>query len=194
VPPLNLIGWVLFVRHKEHPMKKFAIAAVVSFTLVGWVMAEEFTLQVTKISDDGSKVTGFKAKGGKGGFGGFGKGEEVTIKLAPGLQVHKGKFDPDAMAFVKEGDDLKIAGLKTALSEVPPAGVTIGGTKLADKDKLELSMKDGKVVAKLNGKDIDLDTVQYTPKAAMITRATTDDNGVVTSVILFPAFGKKGKN
>jgi hypothetical protein len=55
-------------------------------------------------------------------------------------------------------------------------------------------MKDGKLVAKLNGKHIELATVQYTPKAAVFTRATTDDNGVVTSVLMFGGFGKKGKN
>jgi hypothetical protein len=174
-------------------MKQFAIAAVVTFTLVGLAIAEEFNLQVTKLSSDGSTVTGFKAKGG-GGKGGFGKGEEVTIKVAPGVQVYKGKFDMDAGGIVKDGDDLKLAGLKTALSEAAPVSVTVGGNKLTDKDKLELSMKDGKVVAKLNGKDIDLDTVQYTPKLPLFTRTTTDDNGVVTSVIMFGGFGKKGKN
>jgi hypothetical protein len=178
-------------------MKKFAIAALLTFALVGWVMAEEFNLQISKVSDDGTNVTGFKAKGGKGkgfggGFGGFPKGEEVTVKIAPGVQVHKGKFDPDEMAFVKDGDDLKLTGLKAALKDVNPASVTVGGNKLADADKLELSTKDGMVVAKLNGKTIDVGTVNFTPKGTVNARVTTDDAGVITSVITI-GFGKKGK-
>jgi hypothetical protein len=186
-------------------MKRFAIAAVLTFALVGWVMAEEFTLQISKISDDGTMVTGFKAKGGggKGGGGKFGggfgggfgaKGDEVTVKMAPGVQVYKGKFDPDEMAFVKEGDNLKLAGLKDALKEVNPASVTVGGNKLADTDKLELSTKDGMVMAKLNGKMIDVGTVNFIPKGTVNARVTTDDAGVITSVLTIPGFGgKKGK-
>jgi hypothetical protein len=183
-------------------MKKFVFAACFTFAFVGWVMADEFNLQITKISDNGTMVTGFKAKaggkggkGGKGGFGGgFGKGEEVTVKIASGVQVYKGKFDTDSKSFVKDGDDLKLAGLKSALSEAAPASVTVSGNKLADNDKLELTIKDGKLVAKLNGKDIDVGAVQYTPKAPVQTRVTTDDNGVITNLIIIGGFGGKKKN
>jgi hypothetical protein len=185
-------------------MKKFVIAAVATFALVGLVMAEEFNLQIAKISSDGKSVTGFKAKGfgggggkggGKGGFGGgFGggpKGEEVTVKVAPGVKVYKGKFDPDNMGFVADGDDLKLDGLMAALKEMPPASVTVGANKLAASDKLELSMKDGHLMAKLNGKDVDIDSVTLTPTGTVNTRVTTDDAGVITSILTIQGFGKK---
>ena len=93
-------------------MRKFVMAALVTFALVGVVMAEEFTLQITGISDDGSALIGTKlagggGKGGKGGKGGFGgKGEEVTVKVAKTVKVFKGKFDIENKGFAPEGDDL----------------------------------------------------------------------------------------
>src|SRR6266851_5686073 len=94
--------WCALQIPRSIPMKRFAVAALCTLGLVGFVMAEEFNLQISKINDDGS-VTGTKlamaAKGkGKGAGGGFGKGEEVTVKFAAGVKVYKGKFDTDAKA------------------------------------------------------------------------------------------------
>src|SRR5580704_9047113 len=129
-------------------MKKFVMAALCTLGLVGFVMAEEFSMQISKLNDDGS-ATGTKiaaaagAKKGKGGGGaGFGKGEEVTVKFASGVKVYKGKYDMDAKAFVKEGDDLGLVGLKNAFKDVDRANVTVGGTSLTAKDTLELTIKD----------------------------------------------------
>jgi hypothetical protein len=179
-------------------MKRFVLAAICTFALVGIVMAEEFTLQITKISDDGTSVTGTKlaiGKGGKGGKGGFGKGEEVTVKLASSVKVMKGKFDTDAKKFVGEGDDLKLAGLKAAILRAENGSVTVSGTALTDADKLELSFKNGKPMARLNGKDIDFADVRVVQKGPLNTRVTTDDSGNVTEVLLTPGgggFGGKG--
>jgi hypothetical protein len=172
-------------------MKKFAFAAIGTLVAVGFVMAEEFNLQITKISDDGTTVTGTKFKGGgKGGKGGgFGKAEEVTVKLVGDVKVYKGKFDMDAKALVKEGDDLKLTGLKNALKDREPGTVTIGGKSLTDKDTLELTVKDGRPMAKLNGKDIDANEVRVTGKAPLTARVTTNDDGTITTVIIGAGFG-----
>jgi hypothetical protein len=177
-------------------MKRQLLAAIASMTLVSFVMAEEFTLQITAINDDGS-VTGKKfAKGGKGGFG---KAEEVTVKLAKKVTVHKGKFDTDAKKFAADGDDLKLDGLKAAITQAQNGAVLVSGKAITDKDSLELSMKDGKPAAKLNGKEIPFTDVTVRGKAALNTRVTTDDDGVVTAVLITGGGGgfggkNKGKN
>ena len=181
-------------------MKRFVVAALCTLGLVGFVMAEEFNLQISKINDDGS-VTGTKlamagkgkGKGGGGG-GGFGKGEEVTVKFASGVKVYKGKFDSDAKAFVKDGDDLGLVGLKKAFKDVDKVSVTVGGNALTDKDTLELSVKDGKTAAKMNGKDIDINTVKVSGKTPLGTRVTTNDDGTVNTVLITGTGGfGKGK-
>jgi hypothetical protein len=179
-------------------MKKFVVAALCTLGLVGFVMAEEFSMQISKLNDDGS-ATGTKiaaaAKGkGKGGGGaGFGKGEEVTVKFASGVKVYKGKFDTDAKAFVKEGDDLGLVGLKNAFKEVEYGSVTVGGTSLTAKDTLELTIKDGKPAAKLNGKEVDMNTVKVAGKTPLGARVTTNDDGTVNQVILTGTGGGFGK-
>jgi hypothetical protein len=95
-------------------MRMFVSAAVMSLALVGFVRAEEFTLTITSISDDGSMVTGNKVslppKFGKGG--GFGIGEVVTVNIGKDVKVFKGKAHPDKKSIlVADGDDLKFAGL-----------------------------------------------------------------------------------
>ncbi len=164
-------------------MKRYLLAAAVSVVFVGFVLAEEFTLQITAITDDGS-VTGTKLGKGKGGKGGFGKGEEVTVKLAKDVKVHKGKFNAESKAFAADGDDLKLAGLKAAVQQAQNGNVLVAGKSLADKDSLELSMRDGKPSAKLNGKDIPFTDVSVKGKAALTTRVTTSDDGVVTTILI----------
>jgi hypothetical protein len=180
-------------------MKRFVLAALCTLGLVGFVMAEEFNLQISKINDDGS-ITGTKqamtakGKGKGGGGGGFGKGgEEVTVKFASGVKVYKGKYDADAKGIVKEGDDLGLVGLKNAFKTADQVNVTVGGTALNDKDTLELSIKDGKVAAKMNGKDVDVSTVKVSGKAPLGTRVTTNDDGTVNTVIITGTGGGFGK-
>jgi hypothetical protein len=152
-------------------------------SLGGFVLAEEFTLQITAINDDGS-VTGKKIKGGKGGFGGFGKAEEVTVKLAKSVTVHKGKFDAESKGFVADGDDLKLSGLKTAFTQAQNGAVLVSGKAITDKDTIELAVKDGKPSAKLNGKEIPFADVTVRGKSALGTRVTTNDDGAVTAILL----------
>ena len=52
-------------------MKKFLFAAVCTMTLVGYVIADEFTAVITKV--DGKNISYFKTEAGKGGKGGGGK-------------------------------------------------------------------------------------------------------------------------
>jgi hypothetical protein len=171
-----------------------------SVALVGLVVAEEFVLQITSIAEDGS-VTGNKivvGKGGGKGGKGFGKGEEVTVKVAKGVKVHKGKFDAESKAFVADGDDLKLDGLKTAVLRAQNGNVLVAGKSLADKDSLELTLREGKPSAKLNGKDIPFSDVVVVGKASLSTRVTTGDDGVATSVLIttgggFGIGGGKGK-
>jgi len=184
-------------------MKRFALAVVCTMALVGFVMAEEFTMQISSISDDGMTVTGTKVaapmaggKGGKGGKGGFGgKGEEVSIKLAKDVKVFKGKFDADSKGFAPDGDDLKMAGLKAAIANAQNGSVTVGGKALTDADKLELSVKNGKPAAMFNGKAVDFADVAVKGKAPLTTRVTTTDDGVATTVLITGGgggFGGKG--
>jgi len=181
-------------------MKRFLLATVATLAIVGFAVAEEFTLQITGISDDGTTITGNKiaggggkgGKGGKGGAGGFGKAEEVTIKVAKDVKVFKGKFDTDSKAFAPEGDDLKFAGLKTAIQNAQNGTVSVSGKALTGSDVLELSVKDGKPAAKLNGKDVAFTDVSVKGKAPLSTRITTSDDGTVTQVLVTPGGGFGG--
>jgi hypothetical protein len=173
-------------------MKRYLLAAMASLTLVGFVIAEEFTLQITAISNDGT-VTGNKIAAGKGGKGGFGKAEEVTVKIAKDVKVQKGKFDAEAKKLVADGDDLKLAGLQAAVQLAQNGTVLVAGKSITDKDALELTVRDGKPSAKLNGKDIPFADVSVKGKAALSTRVTTNDDGVVTSVLITGGGGGGGK-
>jgi hypothetical protein len=178
-------------------MKRYLLAAFVSLMMVGFVIAEEFTLQITAVGNDGT-VTGKKFATGKGGKGAFGKTEEVTVKLAKDVKVQKGKYDAKAKVFAADGDDLKLAGLQAAVQQAQNGNVLVSGKSITDKDSLELTMRDGKPSAKLNGKDIPFADVTVKGKAALTTRVTTGDDGVATSILITGGgaggFGKgKGK-
>jgi hypothetical protein len=170
-------------------MRRFVMAVMCTVALVGFVLAEEFTLQITSISDDGGSVTGTKlavpmAKKGGGGKGGFGKGEEVTVKVSKDVKVFKGKFDTDAKKQVPDGDDMKLAGLKAAIMSAQNGSVSVDGTALTDKDKLELTVDKGKPMAKLNGKDVDFAKVTVKGKGPLTANVTTDDGGTITQVLV----------
>jgi hypothetical protein len=178
-------------------MKQYLLAGMVSVMLVGFVLAEEFTLNITAVAEDGS-VTGKKIATGKGGKGGFGKGEEVTVKLAKDVRVHKGKYDAETKGFAADGDDLKLAGLKTAVQQSQNGSVLVAGKSISEKDSLELAVRDGKPSAKLNGKEIPFTDVTVKGKGPLTTRVTTGDDGVATTVLITGGggggFGKgKGK-
>jgi hypothetical protein len=88
-------------------MKKFALAVLFTVGMVGFVVADEFTAEITKI--DGTKVTYKKAM--------FVKGEKpktddkaTTTEVSAKLAVVKGKFDKDA-GKVTDGDAIE-GGLK----------------------------------------------------------------------------------
>jgi hypothetical protein len=158
--------------------------------LVGYVMAEEFTLNVTAINDDGS-ITGTKGFGGFGGFGGKGgaggkggKGEPITVKLAKDVTVTKGKFDLTEKKFVADGENVKAAGLRAAFATAQNGSVSVAGKALTGSDKLELSIQDGKPAAKLNGKDVPFTDVSVKGKGNLTVRVTTNDDGVATNVML----------
>ena len=176
-------------------MKRYLFGTMGTFLLVSFVMAEEFTLQITAIGEDGS-ITGKKIAVGKGGFGGgkggFGKAEEVTVKVAKDVKVHKSKFDAEAKGLVADGDNLKLAGLRDAIRTAQNGNVTVAGKSLSDKDTLELTMQDGKPAAKLNGKSIPFTDVAVKGKAALNTRVTTNDDGVATTVLLTTGGGGFG--
>ena len=162
-------------------MKRYLLATMVSFTLVSFVLAEEFTLQITAVGTDGT-VTGKKF--GKGAKGGFGKAEEVTVKVAKDAKVQKGKFDMEAKKIVAEGDDLKLSGLQAAFQQAQNGSVLVAGKAIAGLDTIELSIKDGKPFAKLNGKEVPFADVAVRGKASLTTRVTTNDDGVVTSILI----------
>jgi hypothetical protein len=90
-------------------MKKFAVAAICTLVVVGYVVADDYTLFITKIED--GKVTG-KKFGKKGG-----KAEEVTVILDKDAKVFKGKFDPEAKGLAKDGDAIKMDDMKSALKD-----------------------------------------------------------------------------
>jgi hypothetical protein len=131
-------------------MRKFVLAAFCTVTLVGFVLADEFTAVITKV--DGNKITYFKAKagGGKGGKGG-GKGAQkegdaITGTASASVKVIKGKFDPDAMKMVA-GDPIE-GGLTNDMFKMIDAdmGVTVTLTVAddgADKGKITQIMKGG---------------------------------------------------
>jgi len=169
-------------------MQRYLLASMVSVTLVGFVMAEEFTLQITAIGEDGA-ITGKKIKGG---FAVFGKAEEVTVKVAKNVTVHKGKVDAEAKKLAAIGDDLKLSGLRATLQQAQNGSVLVAGKALAGSDSLELSIRDGKPFAKLNGKEVPFTDVVVRGKAALTTRVTTNDDGVVTSVLITGGGGGGG--
>jgi hypothetical protein len=93
-------------------MKKFVFATVCALTLVGYVVADEFSAQITKV--DGKNISYYKTepggKGGGGGKGGFGggkrTGDEQKAVAADSCKVSKGMFDMDTKSF-KAGDAIE---------------------------------------------------------------------------------------
>jgi len=111
-------------------MKKFVLGAICTLATVGFVLADEFSAQVTKV--DGSNITYFKTKGGfggggkgggKGGKGGAQKdGDAVKATVVDGCKVLTGVFDMDSKGY-KDGDPyeggLKADAFKNASDDMP---------------------------------------------------------------------------
>jgi len=108
-------------------MRKFVAAAVVVLAVFSIALADEFTGRITKV--DGDKVTVQKMKG-------KGKniekdGDPITLPVAKGVKITKGKFDKDAKKLVA-GDEVE-NGLKNELfSAISDKGVNARITTDAD--------------------------------------------------------------
>jgi len=125
-------------------MKKFVIAALCSFALVGFVIADEFTATLTKV--DGNKI---EAKKGK-------KGEDPTIlklDLAKNVKVAKGMFDMDTKKW-SPGEEIK-DGLKSdTFTKIGDNGMQVRLTVAddgADKGKVTQILVTGKGGKKKGG-------------------------------------------
>lgn len=164
-------------------MKRYLLAAVASVMLVGFVVADEFSLNITLIDADGS-VTGEKPATKSKGV--FTDKQKVTVKLASDVRVHMGKRDPETGRFVAVGDDMKLAGLKAALPRALNGGALVDGKAIGEKDKLELSMRDDKPAVKLNGKEIPFATVKFRRAGPLTTKVTTSFDGVATTILIIP--------
>jgi len=87
-------------------MKRFVLASVCVFALVGFVLAEEFNVTITGVKTEGNTTTVTYLKKGK-------KGEEPTkgsAVLAEKAKVIKGMFNKDDQKFVA-GDAIE-GGIK----------------------------------------------------------------------------------
>jgi len=142
-------------------MKKFAFAAICTVAAVGFVMADEFQAQITKV--DGNTITYYKGKGGGGGGkggkkgGGFTKeGDAVKGTAADSIKVVGGKFDADTKKMMP-GDPIE-GGLKADMfknaSDDAPVTVTLTiADDGKDKGKIVQIMKGGKGGGKKKGGD-----------------------------------------
>jgi hypothetical protein len=102
-------------------MKKFAVAAFVVLALVGFVMADEFNANITKV--DGNTVY-YKKGGGKKGGGG---GAEEKADVTSDVKVLKGtaEFIPDPAPPAKKAGAKKAGAAKKGAAKKGAAG---GGT------------------------------------------------------------------
>jgi hypothetical protein len=109
-------------------MRRFACASFVVLCAVGLVVADEYTINISKI--DGTTVIGTK-KGAKKGE----KGPEVKLMLPAGTKVFKGKFNKDTKT-VDKGDEIPdgLASLKKSLEKAGEKGVN--AFVVTDGDKI----------------------------------------------------------
>ncbi|HYV37582.1 MAG TPA: hypothetical protein VE988_17890 [Gemmataceae bacterium] len=78
-------------------MKKFFFAAVCTFAVAGFALADEFSVVITKI--DGNKVSYYKADKGQK----LADAKEMTSTIAKDVKVLKGKIDTTALTLVADG-------------------------------------------------------------------------------------------
>lgn len=148
-------------------MKKFAFAAVFTFAVVGYALAEEINVSITKVDSDKATITYVKKAGFGGGFGGKGgKGKKkqddqpapdpVTASYTATVKVAKGEIKKD------EGGDFK------------KMTYTVG-------DEIKSGVKDD-IFTKIDEKGVN----------ARITIADDGpDKGKITQILVLPAFKKK---
>jgi len=125
-------------------MKKFVMAALCSFALVGFVIADEFTATLTKVT--GSTVEGKKGKKGE-------DAKEFKLDLAKNVKVAKGMFDMDTKKW-SAGDAIE-GGLKAdAFTTIGEKGLQVRITTAddgADKGKVTQILVTGKGGKKKGG-------------------------------------------
>lgn len=144
-------------------MKKFAFAAVFTLAVVGYALAEEINVTITKVDADKNTITYVKKAGGggKGGKGGKKKQDDqpapepVTASYAKTVKVNKGEVskDDDGKMVYKAGDEIKSGLTDDTFTKIDEKGVNARIT-IAD---------DG------------------------------PDKGKITQILVVPAFGKKKK-
>jgi len=103
-------------------MKKFAFAMVCTLAAVGFVLADEIAVTITKI--DGNKIS-YYTGGGKGKKGAEpAPKKEGTAEATSDFKVYKGKFDADTKKFVK--DEEVPGGLKADnFKDITDKGVAV---------------------------------------------------------------------
>ena len=128
-------------------MKKFVFAAICTFSLVGFVVAEDLNVTITKV--DGKTVTYYKTKVPEGGKKGKAEkdGPALTAKAAAKVAILKGVPDPDNKGMLKDGDAIE-SGLsndlfKNASEDMPVnARITIADSG-ADKGMITKILQKG---------------------------------------------------
>jgi hypothetical protein len=150
-------------------MKKFAFAAVFTLAVVGYALADEFNVAITKVDTDKGTITYVKKAGF--GFGGGGKGggkgkkgdqtpaEPVTVTVTKDVKIAKGKFKKD------EGGDFKKMTYE-------------------DGEEIKSGFKD-EIFTKADEKGVN---------ARITISEEGDSKGKVTKILIIPAFKKKDAN
>jgi hypothetical protein len=116
-------------------MKKFAFAAVFTLAVVGYALAEEINVNITKVDSTKSTITYVKApKGGGGKKGGGKKGggadqpapEPVTVSYTAAVKIAKGDVskDDDGKAVYKAGEVVKDGFKDDAFTKADEKGTT----------------------------------------------------------------------
>lgn len=95
-------------------MRRIIIAAPIVLIAFGVALGEDFRAVISKV--DGDKVTFTKQKKGE-------KGEEMTLPVAAGAKILKGKFDKETKKL--EGGDAIEGGLKNELFAKGKVGARI---------------------------------------------------------------------
>jgi hypothetical protein len=114
-------------------MKKFAFALVFTFAMVGYVLADDFNVTISKYDKDKNTITYTKnAFGGKGGKKGGKKGadqpapEPVTMTVSKTVKVFKADVskDDDGKAVYKDGEEVKSGLTDDVFTKMDEKGVT----------------------------------------------------------------------
>lgn len=132
----------------------------------------------------------------------FAKPFHLKLQFRAGLKADSGVYIRGPQLQVRDfprfgGEFSKVPGFKLDdwndlyITVTPPSSkTTVNGQTLTDKDVFELSFKDGKPAAKLNGKDITVTAYQY---QAQVCYAVCKNNGeLLTKTMAVPLKGGIG--